>query len=379
MGISPGRDRLTYPPAMPTAVLVTGHIWASNRRGGFHWLADALRDDGWHVVFVTANFSALSHLKDDHRHRAGAHRSAGRPIEVEPGVTTYVWYPPFHPLNRLPGILDLLATPLFRTYGRLPAPGLRPLVEAADLIVFESTSGLGLAAQFRRWNPRARVVYRVSDDLRLLRASRATFEAERALLSYADLVSVPSPALGVRFEGHPRLEVHRHGIHTAPFDAPSADPYPRHGIHAVFVGTAYLDRRFLEIAADAFPDWTFHIIGPLSQLPARPNLVAHGELPFVATVPYIVHADIGLATWFPGDETQADSLKIIQYSYAGLPIVAPDFLRSPRPNVFAYRPGDAASIRAALLAARAFTDRDAARAGVTTWADLARSIVGPAR
>src|SRR5439155_15855551 len=142
-------------------------------------------------VFLTVGFSWLSHLKDDHRHRDGADRSANRAIDVEPGITSYVWYTPFHPLNRLPSSLDFLATPLFRLYGTLPAPGLRPLIEAADLIIYESTCGLALAPRFRRWNSRARVVYRVSDDLGLLRAPRATVQAERRLLAFADLITVP--------------------------------------------------------------------------------------------------------------------------------------------------------------------------------------------
>ena len=79
---------------MPSAVLVSSHAWASKRRAGFHWIADALHSSGWQVAFVTVGFSWLSHLKDDHRHREGAHRSANRLIGVAPGAVSYVWYTP---------------------------------------------------------------------------------------------------------------------------------------------------------------------------------------------------------------------------------------------------------------------------------------------
>jgi 2-beta-glucuronyltransferase len=148
---------------------------------------------------------------------------------------------------------------------------------------------------------------------------------------------------------------------------------------AVFVGAAYLDRGFIDMAASELTDWEFHVIGPVGSIPARANVVAHGELPFGETVPFIKHADVGLATlrYLPGAESFTDSLKIIQYTYARLPIVAPEFMRSARTNLFTYRPGDRESIRAALLAARAFDRTSVDRSGIGSWEDLARELAGP--
>jgi 2-beta-glucuronyltransferase len=96
-------------------------------------------------------------------------------------------------------------------------------------------------------------------------------------------------------------------------------------------------------------------------------------------VPWLQHADVGLSTlrYRRGAESFTDSLKIIQYTYCRLPIVAPDFLRSSRTNVFTYRPGDAASIRGALAAARAFDRSTVDRSAIGTWDDLARKLAGP--
>jgi 2-beta-glucuronyltransferase len=360
--------------------LVSGHYVGSKRRAGFHWIADAFRTAGWHVTFVTVGFSQLSRLKSDHRFVYGFPAAANRLQVVEPGLDSYVWFTPYHPLNRLPSLGNLLLGPLFRGYGRLPMPGLEPAVAKADVIVFESTSGLMLLDRFRAWAPGARLVYRVSDDLRLLRAHPVVCGAETRALREFDLVSVPAESMRRLFLGHSNVRLQLHGIDAVPFDAPSVNPYKAQAsARAVFVGAAYLDQSFVQSAARVLPDWEFHVIGPVGEVSTLANVIAHGELPFSETVGFIVHADVGLACLreIPGAESFSDSLKIIQYTYARLPIVAPEFMRSPRTNVFTYRPGDPASIKAALLAAHAFDRRAVDRSGIGSWTDLARQIAGP--
>lgn len=362
-------------------VLVSGHYHGSRRRAGFHWLAEAFERLGWDGTFVTVGFSQLSRLKRDHRFRDDAAADAGKPRQIRPGLLSYVWFTPYHPLNRLPAVANVVLTPLFRGYGRLPMPNLEPLVAEADLIVFESTSGLMLVDRFRAWNPRARLVYRVSDDLRLLRAHPVVLNAERRALPYLDLISVPSEYILRRFDDQPKVALQYHGLDTGAFAQPSSDPYGREPstINAVFVGTSHLDRTFLEFASRDHPKWRFHVVGPLKHLPTAPNVIGYGELPFVETVPYIVHADVGLATrsYAPGAESLTDSLKILQYTYCRLPIVAPDFLRSSRSNVITYRPRDRESIRAALAAAQAFDRSTVDRSTIGTWDNLARKLAGP--
>ncbi len=360
-------------------VLVSGHYVGSKRRAGFHWIADAFRASGWDVTFVTVGFSQLSRLKADHRFGYGLTSRANRLEEVEPGLHSYAWFTPFHPLHRLPPPIQLAAWPVFATYGKLRMPGLRAAVETANLVLFESTAGLMLVPRFRRWNREARFVYRVSDDLRTLRAHRVVLRAERDTLSEFALVSVPSDVMLERFADHPNARRHYHGLDTDRFDTLSLDPYASgSGTRAVYVGTAYFDRRFLEMASGALPDWQFHVIGPIGDLPDAPNAHGHGELAFDETVPFITHADVGLAcrTQVEGVESFSDSLKVIQYTYARLPIVAPEFVRSWRRNVFAYRPGDPASIREALVTARSMDRSTVDRSGIGSWSDLARELAG---
>ncbi len=364
---------------MKRAVFVSVHYWGSKRKAGFHWLADALWRDGWDVTFVTAAVSWLSVLRRDHRMDYDLRSEANRLITARERLHSYVWFTPFHPVNLRRPLLNTLSRPVFGRYGALGIGALTPKVRQADLFVFESTAGLLLFDRFRRLNPRARTVYRVSDDLRLLKVHPVIVAAERRLAPRFDLVSVPSEPMQSLFPGLRQVRVHRHGIRTELFDRPWPNPYPRpQTTNVVFAGMPPFDTAFLVRAARMFPGWQWHIIGPLPGLPSGPSIHAYGEKPFEETVPFLVHADIGLhtPTWDPGVESRKDSLKVIQYTYCQLPIIAPDFMQATRSNVFAYRPDDDESIQAALLAARACERATIARDGIYSWDGLARELAG---
>ncbi len=366
---------------MRTVVLVTGHYWGSWRRAGFHWLADAFHRLGWRVVFFTSTLSWISYMRRDHRTRyPEVWRSRNHLVEVKAGLYSYVWFTPFHPANLRSDLLNRWSAPLFRTYGRLPLGEVESLFREADLLVFESTPGLLLLKRVLMLNPRARYVYRVSDDLRLLRNHPVVLEAEEEALPYFHMVSVPSAHLFERFSSrHPNVHLHYHGIRKEIFDQPYPNPFAeRPGPHLVFVGVSHFDEDFLARASRLFPQASFHIIGPIPQNVRAPNVVYYGELPFSETIPYIVHADVGLATWSyaPGAESLSDSLKIIQYTYAGLPILAPDFLPTERLNVVKYKPGHDESIREAVNKALALDRSRVDRSGILSWEELARALVG---
>jgi len=361
------------------AVLITSHYLGSRRRAGFHFIADALRRGGWHVTFMTVGFSEVSRLKREHRFDYRADREAGRLITLAPGLDSYVWFTPFHPVNRLPAPIAWAATPVFARYGSLPLPNANGFIREADLFVFESTAGLMLVDRFRALNPQARLVYRVSDDLRALRAHSVVRDAEQRVLPQFDLVSVPSQAIfDILSPLSPKVRLQHHGIDKAAFDVPGPSPYgERNTTNAVFVGIANLDREFLAVAAELHPGWRFHVFGPFAAM-GPPNIVSHGELPFGDTVPFIVHADVGLAavTRIPNAEVLSDSLKVIQFTYARLPFVVPDFIRSARQNAIPYVPGDRQSIRGALEQAATFDRSTISRDGILSWDELAAALAG---
>lgn len=361
------------------AVLITGHYLHSKRRAGFHHLADALVESGWRVVFLTSALSWLSCLRRDERLTRRLRGEMNRLVPAGDRLASFVWFSRWHPANLRLALLNRWSYPRFARYGDLLPPAACELVEAADLVVFESTPGLLLYDRCRRIRPAARYVYRVSDDLRMLRNHPAVIDCEERIAGEFDLVSTPSEFLHRRFAHLPRARLMHHGIHKALFDADCPDPYPRDGrVRCVYVGASHFDFDFLERASAAMPEAAFHVIGPIRPLPRRANVIGYGEMAFAETVPYVKHADVGLATrcYAPGAESLTDSLKVIQYTYCRLPIVAPEFLRCARPNVVYYAPGRTETMVAAIRAARAVDRAGIDRSGIRSWREMATELAG---
>ena len=371
-------------PAGSVVTFITGHYYPSPRRAGFHNLADAAHRQGCKVNFVTVGFSLLSYLRRDYRTKiAGLRANLNRPLEIKPGFISYVHFTPWHPHNLvLPG-LNRLTRPLMDRYGEGGLGLLLPLVKETDIFVFESMSGLFLFKRFRRENPPARTVYRVSDDLRILRSTHPRLlELEKEIAPDFDCVSVPSAWMLNLFPGLPALRLDRHGLDKKAYEACLVSPYPQGSKNAVFVSTWGLDFPFLRAASEGNADCFFHIFGPFVRSFSRPNLRFYGETPFAGTIPYVRHADVGLHCIAYRNEHSrcfSDALKVIQYRYCGLPIVAPDFLDLRRDGVFSYRPNEAQSCVGAVRAALA-CGRDAERAReVRSWDEVFQGLVAAAQ
>ena len=363
---------------MKRVILVTGHYVESKRKAGFHWLGDAFWRAGWDVLFFTQSISWLSWLRRDQRFGYPIFEQANRLRRVRERLSSYIWLTPFHPTNLRLGMLNRLSQSVFRLYGQLPLKNMEEEIARADLFVFDSDHGLLLFDRFKALNPDARFVYRVSDDIPMMRNHPVLLEAESRVVSRFDLVSAPSAYIYQRFAHLPNVVLHKHGLRKDLFDEPQVNPYTGTGPFVVYVGKDYFDHDFLDRALRLFPKWSFHVLGAIADLPAAPNLCTYGELPFEETIPYLKHADIGLQTraYSPGAECLTDSLKMHQYTYCRLPIVAPSFLKNDRPHVFYYEPGDDESIRQALLAAHAFDHDLVPRGSVWTWDDMIGQLAG---
>lgn len=358
---------------MKRVVLITGHYWNSKRKAGFHWLADALWRQGWEVVFVTAALSWLSVIRRDYRLAYPVIEQANQLQQVQPNLWSYVWFTLWHPANLRLKLLNYLSRPLFRFYGQLPLGAVESLLMDADLFIFESTPALLLFEKCKHLNPQAKFIYRVSDDLRLLRNHSVVLETEAQIAPKFDLVSVPSQHIYRILGEFPNLKLHLHGIRKDLFNQEFTNPYlASDNPNIIFVGNNYFDYEFLDQASQLFPDWQFHIIGPIKNLPHRKNIIAYGEMPFEATIPYIKYADIALQTlnYIPGSESFTDSLKIIQYTYCKLPIIAPDYLSSSRQHIFYYQPKDANSIHQALISAHKYDRSQIPTDDIYSWDEL---------
>jgi 2-beta-glucuronyltransferase len=173
-----------------------------------------------------------------------------------------------------------------------------------------------------------------------------------------------------------RAALVRHGIDRRAFDAESRSPYPT-GPNAVLIGDMMLDQPLLERLVKSFPEVRFHYFGRTALNFAAPaNLTAWGEQPFEGVVPFVQHADVGLALYRrePGLAYLAESsLKNLQYRYCGLPVVGPDFAVATVPRALAYDPEQPVSAERALRAALA--RGRGARGGVADWDEVAGELL----
>lgn len=364
---------------MKRAVLLTGHYWASRRQAGYHSIARSLLDKGWEVLFFTAPLSWFSILRRDYRTQYPVYSERCRLIKKEERLWSYVWFTPWHPVNLRLRFLNRLSHGLFSKYGEFSLGESESFIKESNLFIFESSPALFLVKRMKQLCPHARMVYRVSDDLRLLGSHLALIELEQRLAPSFDLVSVPCQHIYNLFGELPNARLQYHGIRQDLFDGDYENPYPvTDKPNLIFVGNSFFDHDFLERASYLFPKWNFHIIGPISKLPRRDNVIGYGEIPFKKTIPYLKYARVGLQirAYFPGAESLTDSLKVIQYSYCRLPVIAPEFLRSNMSHIFCYKPGDQNSIKDALSQAINFDRNKISVDHINSWDDLTDQLTG---
>jgi 2-beta-glucuronyltransferase len=358
-------------------VLLSGHYLGSKRQAGFHHLAHAFWEGGWDVTFVTTAISTLSRLRGDYRFAYPVREEANCLVSVRERLTSYVLMTRMHPGNLRLGFANRLSRSWFTSYGRIPFGPLEERLREADLVIFEGTAALLLVERIRRLAPRARLVYRASDDLRALGVHPLILEAEARAIPLFDLVSAPTPQIAKALGAYGPVELHPPGIDKAALDRPAASPYGS-GPAAVFAGVSPLfDYESLASAAELAPHVAFHVIGP----PPRPlpaNVVFHPELPYDEVVPYLQHATFGLLLVPPGYASLGQGNKVAQYSYCRLPIVAPSHLRAERPNLCLFEHGDIDSLRRALEEAERMPHSPEFAEGVRSAEELAAVLAGDA-
>jgi 2-beta-glucuronyltransferase len=361
-------------------VLFSYHALLSPRQAGFHRLAVAYRRRGWDVDFVTAPLSLVHRLRCDKRFGSIPRRAFRDFAVVAPGVRTLALLTGLHPLSARDRTRQLAGWASADLYAKQRLGLLADALSDADLVVMESTPAIVLAPRVRSLAPRARFVYRVSDELAVLGASRRVLQREIAAAALFDLISVPHPSMAARYRSYNTVRVQPHGIDAASFDRAGGSPYGSSAAryHACYVGASHFDRAALAIAASARPDIHFHIIGPVARSGEAHNVTFYGELPWSATVPFIRFADLGLffiPPSTPSIESFGFSLKLTQYAYCGIPILGPSAVATTLPRYVGYERADRRSIDSALTCALA-TERGAVGAlAWPTWDQVAEELV----
>ena len=368
----------------PVALLFTAQLVGfGTRKTGMVFWAETLAKLGWDTHAVTVQLSMLSRL-------AGSTRldpvpAAERNAWLRRGVnlSSYVWIPLLHPA-RLGGVLDAIAGRLLcSVYPRLLPQSIREVAARADLIVIESCSAVALFPFLKRLAPAARFVYCASDRLDVVGMQPALSDILRETAPHYDLVRVPARSMIADFSPPTRAQFIPHGIDKAAFDSALPRPYPAGSKNAVVAGEMMFDREVVLSLAERFPEVTFHAFGrmPLADVTHLANLRFHGEVPFRSLVPYLIHADVGLAPYLYQprlDYLAESSLKLLQYTYCRLPIVAPQFASSGQPHVIGYAAGDAASAAQAMERELRFDRATIGSNAAADWSEMMRAVLAAA-
>jgi 2-beta-glucuronyltransferase len=360
-------------------VIISGvHDYRTPRRGSIQALADAMVRLGDEVTFISVRFSPISRAKGDPR--LFLWPRANRPETVN-GVACYLWRTPFHPFRTGLAAVDRSTRALFSAYASLPDRFIDDALRAASHIIVESGLSIMLIRRARRLNPRARIIYRGSDALRTINAPPALAAELRRRADDVDAFCLLAERMAADFAwATEKTYIVPLGVHRADFADIGPSPYGD-GINAVTVGSMLFDRSFFQEAARSFPDVRFHLIGTGEAFRAPPNVRHYNEMPFKATLPYIKHADVGIAAYRPSADSgylAQSSLKLMQYEYLGLPAVCPDYAVGTSPNRFGYPPGDRAGIAQSIRRALAH-GRFAGAARFPDWDEVALRLLEPER
>lgn len=363
-------------PGSTVVVVSAVHDFRMARRGSIQAIASAFRRRGCRTVFLSVRFSLLSFLRNDSR--AFLNGRANR-FEEKDGVECYLWRTPWHPFaTALPGG-NRLTAPLHGLYAALPNAEMDDLFAKADVILVESGLGSLLIPRMRRLNEQALIVYRGSDALDTIGAHPLLQEHLERNANDVDHFCLLAAAMAPQFAfASGRTFVVPQGVQREDFQNIGPSPYEG-GKVAVSVGSMLFDQRYFEAVAPTFPDVAFHVIGCGGRYRGGGNVRVYDEMPFRETLPYLAHADIGVAPYrdAPSSHYLADSsLKLTQFAYLRRPAVCPHFAAGGRPHRFGYTPGDGEEMIAATR--RALADRyEAEERPPLSWDEIVPRLLNP--
>lgn len=358
-------------PRQQKYLLLSAHDFRSPRKAGIHFVASELASMG-PTRFFSLRYSFLSRYKHDPR--LSLDNQANRIVKHE-GVECYLWKTPIHPIRIRP-----FESLMYHLYSFGWNSVLRQWIRDSDVIILES----GIAPIFfdliKRLNPQAKLLYRASDALDTIDAAQYIRNTFDRVAAQFDTIVLPSKALAETIPSRHNLAFIPQGIDYSVHEKADPSPYGE-GIHAVSVGSMLFDPDFFVLASKRFPQIHFHIIG--SCQPRHPgygdNVTVYGEMPFAQTLPYIKHAQLGIAPYSSVNlpaYLRDTSLKLTQYDFFGLPAICPHFIAADYPTRFGYDIGDADSIAQAINRALD-PNRPVSRRKVLNWAEVTARMLSP--
>ena len=364
-------------------VVLTAHVLAEGgRKASVHFVAQEWARLGHRVHFVTVGLSQLSRWTRRSRFETLPMQQRNAFVEVQPNLFAGAYLPPVHAFSTSRRFAQPFTAILFRLYAsRLPAFVVRS-IQQADIVVVEGGTPLAFLPLVSRLNRKAKLLYFCRDLLSTVGASSHLLRMEAEWMAQFDSVCVPSRKLGEMLPPGGRVHFVPQGIDRALFDGANASPYSESSLNVVSIGDMLFDHQATTALAKASPEVLFHLFGVTWNEDVPANVRVYGERGFAEIVPYVRHADIGLAAYRADGREEylaESSLKLLQYSYCGLPIILPANLPVNRGNEVRYQRGDdndwAGLIQSALQLKR---DKDL-RVSAMTWREGAEASLATIR
>lgn len=319
----------------------TAHFFApAYRDAGMHRFAKSLAEKGHHVDFVTFGQSWVKQrMQPKTREYARSAEAAARSRRNPPNIEARVHRELFHPPSGST-LLEQLTRPLEAIYGRRLDRWMRDGARAADVVILECGYALYWFNAIRKINKRAKYVAFYNDRLDLVGFRAEVRALHDQLMPRFDLVRTNAERLLEYLPAGVNARYVPQGVdkERIRFDQPS--PFRLGSRNIVSVGDMLFDDAAVRSIAAVDREATVHVIGA-KMIDPPSNVVVHGELPFESTLPFIVHADVGLAPYRQmdgADYLAQSSLKIQQYSYCGLPVLLAEGIGIGGPNIVPYDP-----------------------------------------
>ena len=322
-------------------VILSSHAYLPTaRKASVHFVAENWAAMGHRIHFATVGYSWLSAFKRSHRFHALRKQQNNRFTRYRENLHAGCYLPLIHGFSSSNALLRELGHQLMRRYGRHLPGFVVEKIREADLVVIESGTPLAFVELVRRVNPSARMLYFCRDLLSSVGASDVLRDIERRHVGTFDAICVPSRRLGTLLPPGGKVVYVPQGVDGTAFDAADVSPYPAGSRNAVVAGDMLFDQSVILALSQAAPEVTFHLFGVRWNGAAPGNVRLHGEQGFEVLAPYIRHADFGIAPYCYSDGNAylaESSLKLLQYSYCGLPIILPDTIATTRGNEVYYR------------------------------------------
>ena len=357
-------------------LILSFHAFNSPNKAGFHFIAEEYSKNK-RVIFVTTGLSLFSRLKNDPRYYLAIESGSNKKI-IKDNDSSVEFFSPvtlFHPIYFRIKLLDKVLYNLFKGYGSRVGL-IEKEILSSDLIIVESCYGImWLNFLFKKGLLfDKKIIYRVSDSLNILRVSSLLKVEEAFFLKnqVPFLVSCPSESIYHELSNlHHNVRIHHHGISIDKLSSVELSPYKCETKNAIFVGMSRIDYEAINVLANSYPDFNFHLIGNINFIFELKNIHNYGILRYEDTIKYIQHADIGLQTRITeGDKSLNRSLKVQQYTYFGLPIIGPSEINSGLINYFPYDSNNSESLISAFKRATDSLKFPELKAGIRSWEDL---------